>query len=133
LAVEVPKLAEIGPSTSKEAGYSLKGYYGVVDRLCLILSFLPEAQDGEGEALSPELARNLSRYLIIFPLLCDQQFVSMVRHGDLHAIVLLYHFYRAVRILVPSTEHWWAQKRASLAETAMEQWILRECARNGTA
>ncbi|KAM0461764.1 hypothetical protein ACHAO4_000949 [Trichoderma viride] len=133
LAVEIPKLAEIGPSTSREAGYSLKGYYGVVDRLCLILSFLPEAQDGECEAFSPELTRNLSRYLIIFPLLCDQQFVSMVRHGDLHAMLLLYHFYRAVRILVPSTEHWWAQKRASLAEMAMEQWILRECSRNGTA
>ncbi|KAK1242530.1 hypothetical protein MKX08_005342 [Trichoderma sp. CBMAI-0020] len=133
LAVEVPKLAEIGPSTSKEAGYSLQGYYGIVDRLCLILSFLPEAQDGECEALSPELTRNLSRYLIIFPILCDQQFVSMVRHGDLHAMVLLYHFYRAVRILVPSTEHWWAKKRASLAETAMKQWILRECTGNGTA
>lgn len=53
LAVEIPKLADIGPSMSKEAGYSLKGYYGVVDRLCLILSFLPEAQDGEYEGLSP--------------------------------------------------------------------------------
>lgn len=133
LAVEVPKLAEIDPSTSKEEGYSLKGYYGVVDRLCLILSFLPEAQNGEREPLSPELTKNLSRYLIIFPLLCDQQFVSMVRHGDFHAMVLLYHFYRAVRILVPSTEHWWAQRRASLAETVMEQGILRECARNGAA
>ncbi|KAL7921516.1 hypothetical protein ACQKWADRAFT_295267 [Trichoderma austrokoningii] len=135
LAMEVPKLAEIGPSTSKEEGYSLKGYYGVVDRLCLILSFLPESRGGEWEceALSPELTRNLSRYLIIFPLLCDQQFVSMVRHGDLHAMVLLYHFYRAVRILVPPTEHWWAQNRASLAETLMGQWILRECVKNGTA
>ncbi|KAL6885413.1 hypothetical protein GGI43DRAFT_304574 [Trichoderma evansii] len=133
LAVEIPKLAEISPSASKEAGYSLKGYYGVVDRLCLILSFLSEAQDGEYEGLSPELTKNLSRYLIIFPLLCDQQFISMVRHGDLHAMVLLYHFYRAVRILVPSTEHWWAQNRASLAETVIERWILRECARNGTS
>jgi hypothetical protein len=133
LAVEVPKLADIGPSTSKEVGYSLKSYYGVVDRLCLILSFLPEAQDEGCEALSPKLTKNLSRYLIIFPLLCDQQFVSMVRHGDFHAMVLLYHFYRAVKILVPSTEHWWAQKRASLAEMVMEQWIVRECARNGAA
>ncbi|KKO96921.1 hypothetical protein THAR02_10974 [Trichoderma harzianum] len=72
-AVQVPKLAEIGPSESKEAGYSLKGYYGIVDRLCLILSFLPEAQDEEYEGLSPELTTNLSRYLIIFPVLCDQQ------------------------------------------------------------
>ncbi|KAL9468826.1 hypothetical protein ACSS6W_010520 [Trichoderma asperelloides] len=130
LAVEVPKLAEIGPSMSKEAGYSLKSYYGIVDRICLISSFLPEARDGEFEALSPELTRNISRYLLIFPLLCDQQFVSMVRHGDLHAMVLLYHFYRAVRVLVPPTEHWWAQERASLAETVIESWILRECARN---
>ncbi|KAL7912254.1 hypothetical protein GGI35DRAFT_444797 [Trichoderma velutinum] len=130
-AVEIPKLAEIGPSKSKEAGYSLKGYYGIVDRLCLILSFLPEAQDEEYEGLSPELATNLSRYLIIFPVLCDQQFVSMVTHGDPHAMVLLYHFYRAVRILVPSTEHWWALRRASLAETAIQQWLFRECARTG--
>ncbi|KAK6446912.1 hypothetical protein FP744_10003162 [Trichoderma asperellum] len=130
LAVEVPKLAEIGPSMSKEAGYSLKSYYGIVDRICLISSFLPEARDGEFEALNPELTRNISRYLLIFPLLCDQQFVSMVRHGDLHAMVLLYHFYRAVRVLVPPTEHWWAQERASLAETVIESWILRECARN---
>ncbi|KAL7953892.1 hypothetical protein V8C34DRAFT_317790 [Trichoderma compactum] len=132
-AVEIPKLAEIGPSKSKEAGYSLKGYYGIVDRLCLILSFLPEAQDNEYEGLSPELRANLSRYLIIFPVLCDQQFVSMVRHGDPHAMVLLYHFYRAVRILVPSTEHWWAQRRASLAETVIQQWLFRECARNGVS
>ncbi|PKK53990.1 hypothetical protein CI102_1207 [Trichoderma harzianum] len=132
-AVEIPKLAEIGPSKSKEAGYSLKGYYGIVDRLCLILSFLPEAQDEEYEGLSPELTTNLSRYLIIFPVLCDQQFVSMVRHGDPHAMVLLYHFYRAVRILVPSTEHWWAQRRARLAEKAIQQWLFRECARNGAS
>lgn len=133
LAVEVPKLAEIGPSMSKEAGYSLNGYYGVVDRLCLIMSFLPEAQDGEYEALSPKLTKDLSRYLIIFPLLCDQQFISMVKHGDLHAMVLLYHFYRAVMILIPPTEHWWAQKRASLAKTVIERWILRECAKNETS
>ncbi|KAM0261163.1 hypothetical protein ACHAQJ_002425 [Trichoderma viride] len=131
--VQIPKLAEIGPSKSKEAGYSLKGYYGIVDRLCLILSFLPEAQDKEYESLSPELTTNLSRYLIIFPVLCDQQFVSMVRHGDPHAMVLLYHFYRAVRILVPSTEHWWAQRRASLAETVIQQWLSQECARNGAS
>jgi hypothetical protein len=129
--VEIPKLAEIGPSKSKEEGYSLEGYYSIVDRLCLVLSFLPEAQARDCESLNPELAANVSRYLIIFPVLCDQQFVSMVKHGDPHAMILLYHFYRAVRILVPSTEHWWAQRRASLAETVIEQWLLQECARNG--
>ncbi|KAL7949651.1 hypothetical protein V8C42DRAFT_217770 [Trichoderma barbatum] len=132
-AVQIPKLAEIGPSKSKKAGYSLKGYHSIVDRLCLILSFLPEAQDGKYGGLSPELTTNLSRYLIIFPVLCDQQFVSMVRHGDPHAMVLLYHFYRAVRILVPPTENWWAQRRASLAETVIEKWLLQECARNGVS
>ncbi len=47
----------------------------------------------------------------------------MVQHGDPHAVLLLYHFYRAVLILLPAEKYWWAQKRAAEYVGAVKIWL----------
>ncbi|KAH8879223.1 hypothetical protein GQ53DRAFT_672614 [Thozetella sp. PMI_491] len=106
-------------------------YAAIIPRLCLILAFLPECREpGSGE-LNPELLKDLSRYILTFVILCGRPFVAMVQRCDPHALVLLYHFYRAVEILLPPTECWWAQRRATAAEMVLGEVLSRECARKG--
>ncbi len=104
----------------------------LIIRLCLILSFLPEAQDTPSQPLlDPEIAAALSRYIFSFPVVCHKPIVSMIRDGDLHVLLLLYHFYRAVRILLVSDRDWWAQRRASILEMVLHEHLLQELARAG--
>ncbi len=103
----------------------------LITRLCLILSFLPESQDTPSQPLDPEVAAALSRYIFSFPIVCHKPIVSMIRQGDLHILLLLYHFYRAVRILLVSARDWWAQKRARILEMVLNEHLLQELARAG--
>lgn len=110
-----------------------EAYENVVPRLCLMLSFLPEAQDLDVEcsgALSDDLLPDFSRYVFTFPALCERPFAQMVKRGDPKALVLMYHFYRAVRISLSGKEScWWAQKRASSSEILLRDLLVKECAR----
>jgi hypothetical protein len=101
------------------------GYVPIVSRLCLILSFLPEADPPSSVSESALLAQ-LVRYVFLFPISCYGHFATMIGRGDPHALLLLYHFYRAVRILLPSEDCWWAHTRAALSEAALKEWLLRE-------
>jgi hypothetical protein len=102
------------------------GYASAVARLCLILSFLPEAQPPESIDNSSALLPVLARCILSFPVMCRGPFTSMVQQGDPHALILLYHLYRATRILLPPEPFWWAHKRATLSETALREWLARE-------
>lgn len=101
------------------------GYSPIINHICLILSFLPEAGPDAVAPLLPQLAR----YIVSFPLLCRGFFASKVQQSDPHALLLLYHFYRAVRILLPPDECWWAQKRATVSEIVLKEWLTREGAK----
>ena len=101
------------------------GYVPIISRICLMLSFLPEAKPPSSIG-DPELLRQLGRYVFLFPILCYGHFATMVEQGDPHALLLLYHFYRAVRILLPPEDFWWANRRASSSEAALREWLLRE-------
>ncbi|KAI3324402.1 hypothetical protein HD806DRAFT_543732 [Xylariaceae sp. AK1471] len=95
-------------------------YASVVSRLCLILPFLSETQRADSNpSTAPSLTPALAKYILSFPLLGWNTFPSMVERGDLHALLLLYHFYRAVRILLTPGEWWWAHKRAAVAESVL--------------
>jgi hypothetical protein len=107
-------------------------YALAVARLCLILSFLPEARPPNSVSAGP-LWPQLARYIFTFPTMCHGLFASMVQKSDPRALLLLYHFYRAVRILLPLGECWWAHKRASVAETVLKEWLTRECAKRANA
>jgi hypothetical protein len=105
------------------------GYMPVISRLCLILSFLPEARPVHAISAESPLLPELARYIFTFPVQCYGHFASMIQQGDSHALLLLYHFYRAVRILLPPGECWWANKRATVSETALKEWLTRESAK----
>ncbi|KAF2793238.1 hypothetical protein K505DRAFT_244824 [Melanomma pulvis-pyrius CBS 109.77] len=111
------------------------GYMPVITRLCLILSFLSEASPPDSLSSKSPLLVGLARYMHSFPAMCNASFVSMchspfasmVHQSDPHALLLLYHFYRAVRILLPPNEYWWAHKRATVLETVLKEWLIAEC------
>ncbi|KAK9236975.1 hypothetical protein V1525DRAFT_388921 [Lipomyces kononenkoae] len=109
------------------------GYAPVVTQLCLILSFLPETRPPEAVSADSPLLPDLARFIFSFPVLCRGPFVSMVQQSDPHALLLLYHFYRAVRILLPPDQCWWAHKRATVSETLLKEWLARESAKQADA
>lgn len=97
----------------------------IVTRLCLILSYLPESQPpasiGRRSSVIPELLKQIHQ----FPVTCHGPFNSMIQQGDPHALLLLFHFYRAVRILIPENECWWVHRRARVSEVALKDWLMR--------
>ena len=109
------------------------GYVPVITRLCLILSFLPEAWPPDPVSAESSLLPELARYILSFPVMSHGPFASMVQQSDPHALLLLYHFYRAVRILLPPGECWWAHRRATVSETALKEWLTKESAKQAYA
>ncbi|EXJ81054.1 hypothetical protein A1O3_07342 [Capronia epimyces CBS 606.96] len=119
--------------TKGETESTEDSYETVVSALCLIQSFLPEAQPFTSLDTDSPLLPELARYVFSFPIQCRGHFASMFERCDPHALLLLYHFYRAVRILFASTKFWWAQKRAAASEAALKEWLTRECAEQDPA
>jgi hypothetical protein len=114
---------------SEESNSTEMGYEAIIGELCLILSFLPEAQPLKfGSTETPPLPE-LVRFIFTFPITCRGPFASMFQQSDPHTLLLLYHFYRAVRILLPSDKCWWASERATLSETLLKEWLVRESGR----
>ncbi|GAD97604.1 hypothetical protein PMAA_017590 [Paecilomyces variotii No. 5] len=97
------------------------GYMPAITRLCLIQSYLPEAQPPVSAASDPSLLQELGRYILTFPVVSYGSFASMVDQSDPHAMLLLYHFYRAARKLLPGGDYWWAQARSSAMERVLRQ------------
>ncbi|VUC31641.1 unnamed protein product [Clonostachys rosea] len=101
------------------------GYVPAIGRLCLILAFLPRPRQPElhheGESLLPDLAR----CIFMFPVSCHGAFASMVQQSDPHALLVLYHFYRATRILLCSSEYWWAHEHASRSEKWLKNYLTQ--------
>ena len=94
------------------------GYVPAVARLCLIASFI-----GNTTRLRPQEAKYLARYVLSFPIMCRGAFAAMVYQDDPHALLVLYHFYRAVKMLLPDEEYWWAHKRATMLESELRIWL----------
>lgn len=104
-------------------------YAPIIARICLILSFLPEARPPTPISAESPLFPEFTRCVLYFPMLCRGPFLLMVQQRDPHALLLLYHFYRAVRILLPPCDCWWAHERATVLETVLKEWLTRECAK----
>lgn len=102
------------------------GYMPAVTRLCLILSYLPEAEPPISVDTSPPLLKEMGRYIMTFPVLCHGPFASMVEQSDPYAFLLLYHFYRATKRLLPVREFWWAQERAPAMERTLRIWLIEK-------
>ena len=102
------------------------GYELAVARLCLIMSFLPEARPHDPIGPDSPLLPALARYILSFPVMCHGTFAMMVQRGDPHVLFLLYHFYRTVRVLLPPETFWWAYEQAYASETALREWLIRK-------
>jgi hypothetical protein len=114
------------PKTQGVANLIDECYKPIITELCLILSFLPEAQSpGPVSKRLPQFPE-LVKHILSFPVICHGPFNSMIQQGDHHALLLLFHFYRAVRILIPENEFWWVHKRAKVSEVALKDWLMRQ-------
>lgn len=67
------------------------------------------------------------RLFFAFPILCIGPFLEMMMRGDSRALVLLYHFYRAARLMLRGPEAWWAKERSHV----LEKRILQELQSRG--
>ncbi|KJR86138.1 uncharacterized protein SPSK_02424 [Sporothrix schenckii 1099-18] len=57
------------------------------------------------------------RLFFTIPLLCSGPFLQPIVQGDARALLLLFHFYRAARIVMAATEEaWWARERSRVME-----------------
>ncbi|KAI0145169.1 hypothetical protein GGR57DRAFT_305541 [Xylariaceae sp. FL1272] len=134
--LEMPKLSTKRPTRSSDTYSSVSpthasspigtedfvesAYVPVVDRLSSILPFLPEERRKDQESTSMRsVTPLLARYILSMPLLGWNSFPVMVDRADPHALLVLYHFYRAARILLDDERWWWAQRRSVAAEKAL--------------
>lgn len=106
---------------------NLKGYQNALSQLCIISALLLETRNLGPHSIPPSSLTRLARHVFSFPIMCRGAFASMVIEEDPHALLLLYHLYRAVRILLPSNEYWWTSNRARILESSLEAWIIQAC------
>lgn len=116
VATPTPHRIRRPPTAPREA------FEHVVRGVALVLCV---ARLGDGSML---LQRDdVERYFFSFPVLASGPFLNLARGGDGRALVVLYHFYRAARVLLTSDESWWARERSRV----LEGLILRELGRRG--
>jgi hypothetical protein len=119
-----PDSSSLLPSTDKFLVRA--SYERVVNRLAVILTFLSEISNPPATSLggSPLTAvsylmpqrTDIERYFLSFPLLCFGPFLDLILNGDSRALVVLYHIYRAARLLLATQDSWWATKRSAIME-----------------
>lgn len=115
-------------------------YERAISGLSLLLSFLSnDRSQSKGEPKSIDnspvksILPELASYILLFPVMCYGPFASKVQQSDLRALIVLYHFYRAVGLLLPSHEYWWAHHRARASEQILHDWLTRQFSRSESA
>jgi hypothetical protein len=138
-----------GPDNPAAPDPIIDGYAPVISRLCLIMSFLPDSGQWASPAASTPTSSTassspfttitepisvdsaifieLASYIVTMPILCHGPFAGLVQQEDPHALLLLYHFYRATARLLPETACWWAHHRATGSEEALRARLLGLC------
>jgi hypothetical protein len=117
------------PAVNNAADPKADAYASVITRLCLIMSFLPEAQPPEPITAESPLLPEMARIIYSFPIACRGQYAEMLKQNNSHALLLLYHFYRSARILLPTDVCWWVHQRASVGEEVLRESLVRMAAR----
>lgn len=96
------------------------GYEPAISRLCLVQAFADEVERrSDAAGAKPPLSPELARYIFSFPVACHGAFASMLQEHDPHAVLVVYHFYGAVKKLLPRDEYWWAHDRAAASEATL--------------
>ncbi len=88
-----------------------------VSRLAVILAFIAEGPPASDDLLLPPPRRaDFERYFLTFPVVCFLPLQQLIFVGDSRALVMLYHFYRAARVLIGTEESWWSVRRSMVME-----------------
>lgn len=103
----------------------------VVARLAALLPFLPELQGPEFPEVTEQLMPDLTRYVFSFFPKIHLYAEQTITGQDPKGLLLLYHFYRAVRILLGAPNCWWTHKRARLLEPLLDERLQNELNKAG--
>lgn len=95
----------------------------VVNQMSVLLSLLTESGPLQSVTDNPSLLSDIARLVFSFPLLCYRRFGKLVANNDPHALLVLYHFYRATRILLFDSRYWWALNQATAVELSLREWF----------
>jgi hypothetical protein len=116
--------------TSEEVLNSV-AHQDVVSRLAALLPFLPELQGPEFPEATEQLMPDLTRYVFSFLPMIHSYAEKTVTRQDPKGLLLLYHFYRAARILLGIPNCWWSHKRARLLEPLLDERLQNELNKAG--
>ncbi|OAG05865.1 uncharacterized protein CC84DRAFT_739156 [Paraphaeosphaeria sporulosa] len=65
------------------------------------------------------ISTRIARHILCFPILSRGLFGGKIAARDPRAMLMLYHFFRAVRVLLAGDEFWWAARRAVALEQGL--------------
>ncbi|KAK3313886.1 hypothetical protein B0H66DRAFT_607127 [Apodospora peruviana] len=134
------KMGEIFVESAGQHNKTLErdAYERLAVRLAVAIAFIEDRDASGGCPASsifatgptpPDCARSvltqadIVRYVLTFPMLCFGPFLPLISGGDSRALVLLFHIYRVVGILLPTDEHWWCRRRAKVMESMIRSEI----------
>lgn len=112
-----------------EARDIVEAYTRVIPRLCVMLALLPEMASPGNEKAYEDIMPDLARYVFTFPVVCFRESERLSRRQGPKWWLILYHFYRAARIALPS-RFWWAQQRCRFMEPLLREMLISACKRN---
>mgnify|MGYP005989113499 CR=1 FL=1 len=95
-----------------------------INQMSVLLSLLTESAPLQLVIDNPSLLSDIARLVFSFPLLCYRGFAKLVADNDPHALLVLYHFYRATRILLVGSRYWWALSQATALELSLSEWLI---------
>lgn len=78
--------------------------------LCCASSVSSQNTTSSGQIGS--LDKGIEQLFYGFPILCCGPFSELIMKRDSRALVFLFHFYRAARLLLPAKKCWWAHNRS---------------------
>ncbi|KAL1612141.1 hypothetical protein SLS60_000364 [Paraconiothyrium brasiliense] len=113
-----------------EAVATLGDVYGpIVSALTPLLVYLSSSHlplKNASMSYTMSTSTKIARHILCFPILCRGAFAGKIAASDPCALLILYHFFRAARILLDGDEFWWAKRRAVAVERGLGKWFGRE-------
>jgi hypothetical protein len=125
----IPPKCPTEPNILQESDPSLfPAFMDAASRLSLLLALFPNLPTLTTTPSScttlpsnfPPLT-DLARYFFSFPTRSTGPFSALVRLNDPRALLLLFYFYRAVRVLLPAEQCWWSCARTEYLEKELER------------
>ncbi|GAB1320481.1 hypothetical protein MFIFM68171_10691 [Madurella fahalii] len=78
------------------------------------------ARDKATNYREPPLTQSdIVRYVSTFPMMCFGPLLALISSGDSRILVVLFHIYRVVRVLLPGEQYWWCRRRVEVMEEAI--------------